>query len=122
MYILTNKVKQAVTMPQEDLLSEIEKDGELHTVYGYDAFGKRVYEQGKKGESLYTYNAPNQLVSRRDMLEEEENRTQTYLWDGKVAGKVISAGTCMWDNIQISNSVNYDCMLEGTIERSKRIF
>lgn len=56
------------------------------------------------------------------MLEEEENRTQTYLWDGKVAGKVISAGTCMWDNIQISNSVNYDCMLEGTIERSKRIF
>lgn len=122
MYILTNKVKQAVTMPQEELLSEVEKDGELHTVYGYDVFGNRVYEQGKKGESLYTYNAPNQLVFRRDMLEEEENRTQTYLWDGKVVGKVISAGTCMWDNIQISNSVNYDCMLEGTIERSKRIF
>lgn len=56
-------------------LSEVKKDGELYTAYGYDAFGNRIKENGRKGESLYTYNALNQLISRKDMLEEEERET-----------------------------------------------
>lgn len=56
-------------------LFEVRKDGELHTTYGYDAFGNRIYENGKKGESHYTYNALNQLISQKDMLENEVKET-----------------------------------------------
>ena len=61
-------------------LSEVRKDGELHTAYGYDAFGNRVHESGRKGERLYRYNALNQLISRKDMLEEEGKETE-YSYD-----------------------------------------
>ena len=61
-------------------LSEVKKDGELYTAYGYDAFGNRIHESGRKGESFYTYNALNQLVSRRDVLEVERKETE-YSYD-----------------------------------------
>lgn len=61
-------------------ISEVRKDGNLHTAYGYDAFGNRIHESGRKGESLSTYNALNQLISRKDMLEGEGKETE-YRYD-----------------------------------------
>ena len=33
-------------------LSEVRKEGELHTAYGYDAFGNRIHESGRKGNCM----------------------------------------------------------------------
>ena len=46
-------------------LSEIQKDGEIQTQYGYDAFGNRTWKEERGEQTSYQYNALNQLVSER---------------------------------------------------------
>ena len=46
-------------------LSEIQKDGEIQTRYGYDAFGNRTWKEERGEQTSYQYNALNQLVSER---------------------------------------------------------
>lgn len=46
-------------------LSEIQKDGEIQTRYGYDAFGNRTWKEEREEQTSYQYNALNQLVSER---------------------------------------------------------
>ena len=40
-------------------LSQIQKDGELQTRYGYDAFGNRVLKEDHAGRTTYCHNALN---------------------------------------------------------------
>ena len=57
-------------------LSEIQKDGQMQTRYGYDAFGNRVLKEERTGRTLYRHNALNQLVAEtRDGME------KTYRYD-----------------------------------------
>lgn len=46
-------------------LSEIQKDGEIQTQYGYDTFGNRTWKEECGEQTSYQYNALNQLVSER---------------------------------------------------------
>ena len=46
-------------------LSEIQKDGQIQTRYGYDAFGNRTWKEESGEQTSYQYNALNQLVSER---------------------------------------------------------
>ena len=46
-------------------LSEIQKDGEIQTRYGYDAFGNRTWKEERGEQTSYQYNALNQMVSER---------------------------------------------------------
>jgi len=46
-------------------LGQIQKDGEIQTQYGYDAFGNRTWKEERGEQTSYQYNALNQLVSER---------------------------------------------------------
>ena len=46
-------------------LSEIQKDGQIQTAYGYDAFGNRTWKEESGEQTSYQYNALNQMVSER---------------------------------------------------------
>ena len=57
-------------------LSEIQKDGQMQTRYGYDAFGNRVLKEEGTGPTLYRHNALNQLVA-----ETKNGLEKTYRYD-----------------------------------------
>ena len=46
-------------------LSEIQKDGQMQTRYGYDAFGNRTWKEESGERTSYQYNVINQMVSER---------------------------------------------------------
>ena len=46
-------------------LSEIQKDGQIQTAYGYDAFGNRTWKEEKGERTSYQYNILNQMVSEK---------------------------------------------------------
>ena len=46
-------------------LGQIQKDGEIQTQYGYDAFGNRTWKEERGEQTSYQYNALNQMVSER---------------------------------------------------------
>ena len=48
-----------------DRLSEIQKDGQMQTRYGYDAFGNRTWKEESGERTSYQYNALNQMVSEK---------------------------------------------------------
>lgn len=52
-------------------LSTAAKDGKALRSYGYDAFGNRTLLKEGGGETTYTYNAMDRLMSRADVLGEE---------------------------------------------------
>ena len=46
-------------------LSEIQKDGQMQTRYGYDAFGNRTWKEESGERTSYQYNVINQMVSEK---------------------------------------------------------
>ena len=46
-------------------LSEIQKDGQIQTAYGYDAFGNRTWKEENGERTSYQYNILNQMVSEK---------------------------------------------------------
>ena len=48
-----------------DRLSEIQKDGQMQTRYGYDAFGNRTWKEESGERISYQYNVINQMVSEK---------------------------------------------------------
>ena len=46
-------------------LVEIQKDGQMQTRYGYDAFGNRTWEEESGERTSYQYNVINQMVSEK---------------------------------------------------------
>ena len=46
-------------------LSEIQKDGQMQTRYGYDAFGNRTWKEESGERTSYQYNIINQMVNER---------------------------------------------------------
>ena len=46
-------------------LSEIQKDGQMQTRYGYDAFGNRTWKEESGERISYQYNVINQMVSEK---------------------------------------------------------
>ena len=46
-------------------LSEIQKDGQMQTRYGYDAFGNRTWKEESGERTSYQYNALNRMVSEK---------------------------------------------------------
>ena len=46
-------------------LSEIKKDGQMQTRYGYDAFGNRTWKEESGERTSYQYNVINQMVSEK---------------------------------------------------------
>ena len=59
-------------------LSEIQKDGQMQTRYGYDAFGNRVSKEEGTGRTLYRHNALNQLVAEIREGREPVNKSFAY--------------------------------------------
>ena len=57
-------------------LSEIRKDGQMKTRYGYDAYSNRVSKEEGTGHTLYRHNAVNQLVA-----ETRAGMEKTYQYD-----------------------------------------
>ena len=51
-------------------LSEIQKDGQMQTRYGYDAFGNRILKEEGTTRTTYRHNALNQLIAEnRERIE-----------------------------------------------------
>ena len=46
-------------------LGQIQKDGEIQTQYGYDAFGNRTWKEENGERTSYQYNILNQMVSEK---------------------------------------------------------
>ena len=46
-------------------LAEIQKDGQMQTRYGYDAFGNRTWKEESGERTSYQYNVINQMVSEK---------------------------------------------------------
>ncbi len=44
-------------------VSQIQKDGQIQTRYGYDAFGIRTWKEEAGERTTYQHNALNQLLS-----------------------------------------------------------
>ena len=53
-------------------LSEIQKDGQMQTRYGYDAFGNRTWKEESGERTSYQYNVINQMVREKhgELLKE----------------------------------------------------
>ena len=63
-------------------LSQIQKDGELQTRYGYDAFGNRVLKEDHAGRTTYCHNALNQLITElREEGSAETALRKAYQYD-----------------------------------------
>lgn len=80
-------------------LSKVTKDGELLRTYGYDAFGNRIRMTEKDRETVYTYNARNQLMSRRNSMSEE-----TYTYDRRGNLRLIM------ENGHLKNRYTYEAL------------
>ena len=59
-------------------LSQIQKDGELQTRYGYDAFGNRVLKEDRAGRTTYRHNALNQLITEIREGADPVNKSFAY--------------------------------------------
>ena len=57
-------------------LSEIQKDGQMQTRYGYDAFGNRILKEEGTTRTTYRHNALNQLIA-----ENREGIEKLYGYD-----------------------------------------
>ena len=64
-------------------LTNFSKDGNILRTYGYDALGNRETSTDvNKGQSQYTYNALNQLISRVDsVIDSNDTKEERYIYD-----------------------------------------
>ena len=94
-------------------LSQIQKDGQLQTTYGYDAFGNRVLKQEGEQKTTYRYNALNQLTGFQE-IQQEVTTENGYTYDkrGNLQTKT--------ENGQISRRYHYGALnrLEQVVNRT----
>ncbi len=59
-------------------LTGIQKDGQMQTRYGYDAFGNRVLKEDRAGRTTYCHNALNQLITEIREGADPVNKSFAY--------------------------------------------
>lgn len=94
-------------------LSQIQKDGQVQTTYGYDTFGNRVLKQEGEQKTTYCYNAMNQLVGFQE-IQQEVTTENGYTYDKR--GNLQTKA----ENGQISRRYHYGALnrLEQVVNRN----